>query len=231
MIRTVALSAGAVLVAALVVLTYSPFLDVDRVTVAGASQTAPELVRRASGVDHGDLMLDLDEDEVRKEVAELPWVRRVSVARSFPGTVRLEVTERRPIAYAERRGDDRYALIDANGRLLEERDGAPPGLVRLAGAAAGEPGDTLADLEPALTVAAALDGPMRLYVGAIHRRAGDLELELRNEAGWVRLGPPRAVSEKLTAIKAVLATQPKGCPTIDVRVPRAPVLTAERRCA
>lgn len=230
MIRTAALTAGVVLVAALVVLTYSPFLDVDRVMVAGASRTAPELVRRASGVDHGDLMLDLDEDEVRQEVAELPWVRRVSVARSFPGTVRLEVTERRPIAYAERPGD-RYALIDANGRLLEERKGAPPGLVRLAGADAGEPGDTLADLEPALTVVSALDGPMRLYVGAIHRRGGDLELQLRNQAGWVRFGPARAVSEKLTATKAVLSTQPKGCPTIDVRVPRAPVLTAERRCA
>ena len=230
MIRTVALIAGVALVAVLVVLTYSPFLDVDRVTVAGASRTAPEVVRRASGVDDGDLMLDLDEEEVRQEVAELPWVRRVSVARSFPGTVRLEVTERQPIAYVDRTGD-RSVLIDANGRLLEERRGVPPGLVRLAGADAGEPGDTLADLEPALAVAAALDAPMRLYVGAIHRRTEGLELQLRNGAGWVRLGPARAVREKLTATKAVLSTRPEGCPTIDVRVPRSPVLTAERRCA
>jgi len=229
MIRTVFLAGGLALVVALVAVTYSPVLAVDRVTVGGVRRTEPAQVLRAAGLDSGDLMLALDEADLRREVAELPWVRRVSVARSWPGTVRLQITERTPVAFVARsRG--RFALVDESARVLEVGKGKAPGLARLAGAGPGRPGETLAGQTEPLAVAAALEGPVGLYIGAIHRRPDGLELELRT-GGWVRFGPATEVPEKLVALNAVLPTVSDRCPTVDVRVPRAPVLTQERRCA
>ncbi len=56
--------------------------------------------------------------EIRKQVETIPWVRSATVSRTFPHGLRVQVTEREPVAFV--RNDGRLKLIDHEGVLLEK---------------------------------------------------------------------------------------------------------------
>jgi cell division protein FtsQ len=56
-------------------------------------------------------------DERRRALEEIPWVEKASVARILPNKLRVELTERTPVAFL-RQGSE-LALIDAHGVVLE----------------------------------------------------------------------------------------------------------------
>ena len=218
--------------------TRSPLLDVDTIRVVGSRHTTAAAVTRATGVHHGDAMLDIDDGAVAARVRALPWVDTATVRREWPGTVTVDVTERRAIAAA--RGPSRSAtqetwlLVDADGRLLARQSHAQEGLPAIEGGPFGDtPGATIdATGKGALAVARAI-GPDRVpRIPVVAVVDGDqLELRLAGDkpgtsGGVVRFGPPDQIREKLLAVFTVLDhVDLRDLAVLDVRVPSAPVIT------
>lgn len=212
----------------------SPLLDVDRVQVVGAERvTVAEVRGAASSASAGTPMIDVDLGRARDGVAALPWVDEVRVTRLWPGTIRIVVTERHAVAAVEREGGQGWALLDADGRVLEIV--APePDLPTLPGERRAAAGATLGgDDRRALRILGALPSELRSAVDTTAEGADGLELVL-DDGFRVVLGDGGDLAAKADAAEAVRqhAGTPgdQGC-RIDVRVPTAPVLTTGRGCA
>jgi cell division protein FtsQ len=131
-------------VACVYALTRSSLLDVDRVQVVGGPTTGAEAIRAAAGIRPGDQMVDLDLTAARARIEALPWVRSARLARAWPGTVRIVVAERQPVARIAD-GAGHWWLADGTGRLLALVPTPPDGLVEVAGVVGGgQPGARLA---------------------------------------------------------------------------------------
>ena len=209
--------------------TRSPLLDVDRVTVRGATHTTAPEVLRAMGLDDGGFMTDVDEGSAARRVRALPWVARARVRRHWPGTVVVVVAERAAASVPGRSG--RWALVDGSGRVLVEVPGPNPDRPVIEGIPpAGAPGTRLeAPGRSALRVATTLPGTLAARVGAVVLRDGEVELRLRPEPAQpprtVRLGSDDRLPEKLLATETLLARADlRRLAVIDVRVPASPVI-------
>lgn len=90
-----------------------PVLQVSDYEVTGNDRLPDEVVQEATGVVAGENMMRVDVADAAAGVAALPWVRSVTVARQWPSTLGVEVTERQAVLYA---GDpDETHLIDETG--------------------------------------------------------------------------------------------------------------------
>lgn len=213
----------------------SPLLDVDRVQVVGAERVTVAEVRAAASTAAGTPMIDVDLGRARAGVAALPWIDEVRVTRLWPGTVRIVVSERSAVAAVATiaDGDEGWALLDADGRVLEV-GAAEPDLPLLPGERETTPGRTLGgDDRRALRILGALPSDLRSATTAT--AGGDDGLELVLDDGFrVVLGDGGDLAAKADAAEAVRqhaeAPGDQGC-RIDVRVPTAPVLTTGRGCA
>jgi cell division protein FtsQ len=104
-----------VVVAALVVYV-SPLLHVRSVEVEGTQNLTADEVRDASGVQEGQNLARLDTSAAASGVSRLPWTDSVTVSRSWPSTVRIDVTEHEAVGVLDDGGDP--AVVDADGRLF-----------------------------------------------------------------------------------------------------------------
>ncbi|SDG44624.1 cell division protein FtsQ/DivIB [Roseospirillum parvum] len=91
-------------------------LSVASVEVIGRRRTAPDALLAALGHGPGDPILSLDLAAARARIEALPWVRRAALARRLPGTVRITLEERRPLALWQH--DGRFSVIDGDGAPL-----------------------------------------------------------------------------------------------------------------
>ena len=106
----------------------SPLLDVDHVRVTGVQHLDSATVASAAGVQIGAPLLRVDTGAVAARVERLPWVASATVSRALPGTLRITVTERVPVAWV-RRDDAHLALLAADGTAIAYTDAPPTGLV------------------------------------------------------------------------------------------------------
>ncbi len=214
--------------------TGSSLLDLDQMVIEGAVHSGPDDIRFASGLHRGERMLDVDDSVVVRGVGTLPWVQSAMVSKRWPGTVRIRVVERQPVAFTVSQAGN-AALVDLSGRILAWVDVPPPGLGALAGLPpAGPPGSTLgAEGTAALAVAVALPAELRARAAGVSPAGGgrgEVDIHLRTDGpdadGIVRLGPPDDLDRKFTAVRAVLAqVDLRNLAVIDVRRPDSPVLT------
>jgi cell division protein FtsQ len=101
-------------------LLYSPtmlLLKPDQIDVSGNHIVAREAVLQQFVHDRDHSVLRIPLDVRRSELEQIPWVESASVQRILPNRIRVEVTERTPIAFA--RNGNELALIDAHGVILE----------------------------------------------------------------------------------------------------------------
>lgn len=226
---------GLGVVAAVAALTFavtrSPVLDVDHVQVRGALHTSADTIQRASGIRRHAPMTDVDLDRARRGVLALPWVRTVSVTRSWPATVKIVVTERVAVA-AIAAGNAGFSLVDADGRVLESSPTMPVGYVLLANIPTpGAPGTNVdSSAADALDVARSMSSSLRSKVSTVVPEADGVTLRLI-AGGVIRLGGASDLEPKLRAADTVLseADMTDVC-TIDVRVASAPSLTRGKPC-
>jgi cell division protein FtsQ len=210
------LVAAAAIGAAVVV---SPLLDVDRVAVVGGGDRAAE-VRTAAAVQPGAPLLLVDTGAVESRVEGLSWVADARVSRDLPGTLRIDVRMRPPVAYTPR-PDGRVAVVDPSGSVVALANAAPGGLPALVTTSpAPGPGRRIAP-RAAARVAAAL-GPLAGRVARISVDHAQAAL-LLTDGTEVRLGGLDHVGGKARAADAVLAALPGPVVYVDVRVPSAPV--------
>ncbi|MGH3773312.1 MAG: cell division protein FtsQ/DivIB [Pseudonocardiaceae bacterium] len=144
------------------VLLGSSLFDARSVRVVGTRELPADVVRAVAAVRLGTPMMRLDTKAIQTRVAALPRVASVQVRCGVDGTVRIEVTERTPVAVV-RRGDGVH-LVDATGTDYAAMPVGPPGLPELRVARLG-PRD--AATVAALTVLTELPAWLRVQVRSI----------------------------------------------------------------
>ncbi len=93
----------------------------DQVVLTGNHFVSRQAVLEKFVADRGRSVVGVPLDERRRALEEIPWVERASVERVLPNHIRVELTERTPIALV-RLGTD-LALADAYGVILERPAG------------------------------------------------------------------------------------------------------------
>jgi cell division protein FtsQ len=97
-------------------------LEVENLTVQGASPLAVADIARATGVYRGQPILHLDLADLRHRVEQVGWVKTARVVRLLPDTLVIAVTERQTFAVWQHGG--RTLVIDGGGHAIPEADPA-----------------------------------------------------------------------------------------------------------
>ena len=101
-------------------LLYSPsmlLLKPDQIELNGNHIVSREAVLQQFVHDRNQSVLRVPLDTRRSQLEQIPWVESASVQRILPNRLRVEVTERTPIAFA--RNGNELAVIDAHGVILD----------------------------------------------------------------------------------------------------------------
>lgn len=105
-------------------LLYSPqvlLLKPDQIELTGNHIVSREAVLQPFARDRNRSVLRIPLDARRSQLEELPWVESASVQRILPNRIRIELTERTPIAFL--RNGNELALIDSHGVILDRPEG------------------------------------------------------------------------------------------------------------
>jgi cell division protein FtsQ len=104
-------------------LLYSPvmLLKPDQIELRGSRIVSREAVLQQFIHDRNRSALRVPLDARRSQLEQIPWVESASVQRILPNRLRVELTERTPVAFA--RNGAELALIDAHGVILDRPRG------------------------------------------------------------------------------------------------------------
>jgi cell division protein FtsQ len=105
-------------------LLYSPtmlLLKPDQIELNGNHIVAREAVLQQFVSDRNRSVLRVPLDARRSGIEAISWVESASVQRILPNRIRVELTERTPIAFA--RNGNELALIDVHGVILDRPQG------------------------------------------------------------------------------------------------------------
>jgi cell division protein FtsQ len=91
-------------------------LQVRAVYADGRRHTDRELLEGQLGVAIGQPILGFDTGAAKARLEQLPWVERASVGRFLPGTIRVRLEERKPLALWQDGGT--FSLIDGEGGVI-----------------------------------------------------------------------------------------------------------------
>jgi cell division protein FtsQ len=218
--RILVVLAVLLVLAAAALVVWSPLLDVDRVVVIGAGERAAQ-VRAAAGVDRGGALLLVDTSAVEDRVESLAWVGGARVSRELPGTLRIEIHLRPPVAFVPR-DDGSVALVDETGVVTGLAAGPPAGLPALV--------TEVPPPRPGASIAPATAARVASAVTALAGRVARVSVEhhqaalLLADGVEVRLGDLSHLAEKARSAAAVLGSPGvRGIKYVDVRAPSAPV--------
>ena len=226
-LRRTVVAVGAVAVAAgLYGLAQLPIVSARHVTVTGAVHTTRAEILAAGGLGGDPPLIDVNTVADAHAIERLPWIKGASVTVSFPSSVRVVVTERRPVA-AVALGSGRVALVDVTGRVLVDDSRRPAGIVLLAGVARPPaPGGRVRGAATLLVAAAALPRSLVGRIAALRVERGLGVVAELHAAPRVILGSTVDLPAKFVALATVLAeVSLHGVATIDLRAPTDPVLT------
>lgn len=108
-----ALGTVVVLILASVLVFATPLFGARSIDVTGVKQLSVQRVKDAAAVDSGTPLARLNTQDVARRVLSIPQVQKAQVTRSWPGTVRIKVKERRPAGVAQQ--GNQFVIIDAVG--------------------------------------------------------------------------------------------------------------------
>ncbi|QYC40690.1 Cell division protein FtsQ [Nonomuraea coxensis DSM 45129] len=182
----VLLTAGVVGTAAWLVF-FSPVLGVRSVEIVGNITVPKEHIEQKAAVADLHPLATVDLAGVQARVLGIRQLASAKVDRVWPGTLRIEVVEREPVAAVP--AGDKVAIVDGRGVVIEIRQEAPPLLpvLRVDNPSAADPA-TVAALQVIQAVPDAIAPKVRQV------RAGTAEgvtLELSDGRTVVWGGPDR----------------------------------------
>jgi cell division protein FtsQ len=105
-------------------LLHSPkmlLLNPEQIELSGNRIVSRESVLQAFLRDRSHSVVSVPLDARRSEIEQLPWVESATVQRILPNRLRVELTERTPIAFL--RIGNELALVDAQGVILDRPEG------------------------------------------------------------------------------------------------------------
>jgi cell division protein FtsQ len=194
-------------------MTAASGLRVTDVQIEGRANTPEPLLRAAIGVNVGDPILGFSLEETRARIETIPWVEHATVERRLPGTVVVNLQERRPYAIWQNQG--KFVLVDRAGQVVANQDVAQfhrlPLIVGL-----GAPG-AAADLLDALRDRPSLEAKVSASV-----RVGERRWNLRMTNGtdiMLPEGHEVAALDRLLQLQQDHAVLDRPLAAIDLRLP------------
>ncbi len=196
----------------------SSALTVRTVRVEGLQTLTQVRVEKVAGVPEGRPLARVDLAAIRARVENIAAVRAVEVSRSWPHTVRIEVTEREPLAVVNR-GDGLQA-VDDEGVLFGRYSTQPADLPLIR----TSPGISAEALAEAARVVAVLRSDIRSRVDYVDVESVDrIRLRLSGKGpGTVMWGSAEQSAEKAEVLAVLLGRASAGAREIDVSVPGRP---------
>src|SRR5438067_5480970 len=101
-------------------LLYAPsmlLLRPEQIELTGNHVVTREAVLKQFVEDRNRSVLRMSLDLRRSQLEQIPWIESATVERILPNRIRIELTERTPIAFV--RNGDEVALIDPHGVILD----------------------------------------------------------------------------------------------------------------
>ncbi len=95
-------------------------LRVTNIVIEGRANTPEQVLWAAIGVSKGDPILGFSLEETRARIETIPWVEHATVERRLPGTVVVNLQERRPFAVWQNQG--KFVLVDRTGQVVTNQD-------------------------------------------------------------------------------------------------------------
>src|ERR1700733_6836634 len=89
----------------------------DNIEVAGMQNVTKAQIMEVMGADIGRNIFFVPLPLQKAQLEQIPWVESASVMRFVPNRLKVEIHERKPVAFA--RVGPRMSLIDAGGTLME----------------------------------------------------------------------------------------------------------------
>ncbi|GGF37927.1 cell division protein FtsQ [Marmoricola endophyticus] len=192
---------------------WSSVLASDDVEVHGVDSLDPVTVEDAARVPMGVPMVRINTDAVRARLSAIPAIESTRVSRQWPGTVRIDVTERTPVAVVPRQGS--WRALSADGVLFRRYDARPKGLPEIE----DETGADQDALQEAARVVGALPADVLRRVDHVSVATVDgIELTLRDDR-TVQWGSSGRSADKA---KVLALFTDKRFRTLDVSVPSRP---------
>lgn len=214
--RPVILGLSLLVVVALIWLAFfSSVFGTDRVVVRGEKSVSVEEINQRAAVPLGRPMLRQDLAAIQQRVASIRPVKSAKVVRSWPRTLVISVTERKPlVAVAEPGG---YLLVDGEGVVFS----SVPSVPRAVTLVEVNPDDAEL-LRGVGVVVSALPAALSKKVTWIKASTGDdITLTMTNGIE-VRWGGSGDSSLKAELVPVLLKKKPKT--TVDVSSPHDPAL-------
>jgi cell division protein FtsQ len=94
-------------------------LRLEVVEIAPLKYTEVDVVLKAAEVTQGQMLFQVDPEQVRERVEKLPWVWSAVVQRRLPNKLIIRVSERQPMAIWHR--DKKMFLVDKEGVTLSDK--------------------------------------------------------------------------------------------------------------
>ena len=219
----------------------TPLVDVDRITVTGVEPAIRAEILEGSRLSVGLPMLFLDVDGAERSVSSLPWVRSARVWKDWPATVRIAVDPRVPAALVPAT-EGGTAVIDAYGyaigwapapaALYGSVDGLRMDVPHVSVPFSGQLGDIHTAADGPLALVAAMPDDLRAWVTTVTLDPGADRIGLELIGGaTVVLGEPVLIDDKISALRAVLASADLECITeIDVTMPDIATVARHSPC-
>jgi len=89
----------------------------DQIEIAGNHYVARGQLLDVFGADIARNIFSVPLEDRRKQVEQIPWVESAALMRLLPNHIRVQITERKPVAYVQI--GSRLSLIDGNGVVME----------------------------------------------------------------------------------------------------------------
>ncbi len=102
-----------------ITLTVRMGFAVDEVYLQGRNETSKRQVMAAIGVKRGQPIIVFDPHRAKARLEALAWVQSASVVRQLPATIRVRLTERRPMALWQQKS--KLMLVDRFGVVIQRR--------------------------------------------------------------------------------------------------------------
>lgn len=203
----VGLGIGVVLVlVSAIAIVASPLFDVRTVDVQGAVYTDQDVLAEVVDAMMGDPVLLVDTQAAEDVLRGVPWVDDVRITTDFPHRVLIDIRERRPVASFQG-SDQKYRVIDVEGRVLDVITGQPVDYLLITGDNPDTPRGGFAGAPYAASAHLVSVLPLELRAVAASVRidtgTGTLSLVLDTGAAEpvvARLGDPTSLDDKLARL-------------------------------
>ena len=206
------------------VVSRSSLLRLRHLEVVGISSLTRAQVVRLAALSSSTNVLWFDAGAVERRLESDPWVATATVSRRLPGTIRISVVERAPVAMI--RTEVAFTLLAADGVALGTVAADPmlPEIVVMTGSSLPEGN---APAQAAARAIAGLDGGRRPAVVRAVVDAGALSVEL-DGGTRVEFGDTTGIEAKTAAARQILrwaTTQGASVASVNVTAPDSPAVT------